>query len=171
MHVDPGGVAAKKGPDRRLRARRPRRLGSGFARTLALAHRVSYLVQVVGGQSARVKRGTGEMQFPQRDQRIGSCRCESPMAGSPPLGPGCITGRRRQCRPRANAACAIIRHNPTAQNILPPPRSSSRAVGGRMRRGGLHGFFRRRSKHWQLDGATYVGVRMDTRRRDGDTSL
>src|SRR5262249_19518976 len=43
------------------------------------------------------KRGAGGMPFPQRDRRIDTYRYASPMTGSPPLGPGCMTGTRRQC--------------------------------------------------------------------------
>jgi hypothetical protein len=58
------------------------------------------------------------MQFPQRDQRIDSDRCESPMTGSPPLGPGCMTGTKRQLRgrPRTHAGRSTIHENRAARS-------------------------------------------------------
>jgi hypothetical protein len=46
------------------------------------------------------------------------------------------------CRPRTRAGRCRISPGRAAGNALPHAGSSSRAVGGRARRGGLHGFFR-----------------------------
>ena len=40
--------------------------------------------------------GNRRLHSPQRDQRIDGYRCESPMTGSPPLGPGYMTGTKHQ---------------------------------------------------------------------------
>jgi hypothetical protein len=49
-------------------------------------------------ESTRNARGTWNLQFPQRDQHGPSAVCESPMTGSPPRGPGYMTGTKHQCR-------------------------------------------------------------------------
>jgi len=54
------------------------------------------------------------MHFPQRDQRIDGCRCESPMTGPPPLGPGYMTGTKHQW---------VLGHGPTpAPSTIPHKR-------------------------------------------------
>ena len=88
-------------------------------------------VRVGRRQPTRAKRGTGTMQSPQRDQRNAGVRCESPMTGSPPLGPGYTTGTKRQL---------VFGHGLTSASLsYPRPDSSSRAVGGRARPEGYTG--------------------------------
>jgi hypothetical protein len=93
-----------------------------------------------GAKTAGVgQEGNRRLHSPQRDQRIDGYRCESPMTGSPPLGPGYMTGTKRQL---------VLGHGltPAAPRYPKIPRcetrglaSSSRVVGGRARRGGYTG--------------------------------
>jgi hypothetical protein len=94
------------GQGRRLGARRSAGLGRGLGRMLALVHGVGYLGEERLKTAGVGQEGTGGVQFPQRDRRSGGGRCASPRTGSPPLGPGCMTGRKRQCR---------VGHGPTPE--------------------------------------------------------
>jgi hypothetical protein len=69
--------------------------------------------------------GNSGMQSPQRDQRCGFDRCESPMTGSPPLGPGYMTDTKHHCRigHGTQTGCSILRNIP-----LPPTRALSTPV-------------------------------------------
>src|SRR5262249_16677450 len=75
MHVDAGRVAVEDGHDRRWLARRSQPLWLELVQTLALAHGADYLVRMNRNKAGVGQEGTGGMQFPERDQRLGGRRC------------------------------------------------------------------------------------------------
>jgi hypothetical protein len=77
------------------------------------------------------------MQSPQRDQRIKGYGCESPITGSPPLGPGYGTGTKHHHFNGHGPAPVAPTYTPAKGPERPDPtRVKFTAARGRARRGG-----------------------------------
>jgi hypothetical protein len=74
------------------------RAGRGGRRLLASAHGVGYLVGVGGGNRPGPRGDSGHAVPPTGSTSGRGEPDASPMTRPPPLGPGCMTGTRRQCR-------------------------------------------------------------------------
>jgi hypothetical protein len=100
-----------------------------------------------GVDGRRGPRGAGGTQFPQRDRRSGcGRRCASPRAGSPPLGPGCSTGKGRQRGVGHGPKPAWAADAELAAGNTWPGRARFTGRQGPHAAQGLHGFFRRRGE-------------------------
>jgi hypothetical protein len=121
----------------RLRQRflaRAGRAGRGGRRLLASAHGVGYLVGVGGGNRPGPRGDSGHAVSPTGSTSGRGEPDASPMTRSPPLGPGCMTGTKRQCRVGHGPHVGRPRISPRRAGRKPLLDSSSRAVRGRARR-------------------------------------
>ena len=107
MHIDAGRIRMQHRQRRRLLPRRTRRRLRRGIRTHG-SNSPEDSRRRDQKESTRNARGMGGKQFPQRDQRTALRPCESPMTGSPPRGPGCMTGTKHQCHVGHGIASTLI---------------------------------------------------------------